>query len=253
MAPMMRRAIALASVALPLACAGLGAEPNLPPRAELIVVDVIAGVPASFTLAASDPNGDPLVFTVLGGPHHGRLEGEGPHLTYAPDRGFVGEDELRFAATDPFGAFDLGTVRLRVTAQVTVHRFGEPNLIPELGLSSLATHLNQQQVRVWYVFYDRAVPFAIGQPIPVLLPPGGEPQWVGLCHANPDGVRFVPISAEWSPSGWLRVATHVVPPGVYILTAVKENRAFSFLVSLGNAPAPGVHLAGGTLDAPPGT
>ncbi len=228
-----------------LAFAGPGAGANLPPRAELLVVDVSPGSPVSFKLAATDPDGDPLTFAILGGPRHGRLEGTAPRLTYTPDRGFLGEDELTFAVTDPHGAFDLGMVRLRVTPGITTHRIGNPErqAAPDAGLASLASHLVGQQVRTWYIFTQPSGPFAIGQEIPVLLPPGGEVHWVGLSQIGADDTSLVPITRDWNPMGWLRVTTPTASPGTYILTVVKDQQAFSFLFVLKSAPGQGTHLA----------
>jgi len=252
MGPMTRRTLAVGVIVLSLVWVGLGAGANLPPRAELAVVDVPSGAPVAFTLAATDPNGDPLTYAILGGPHHGRLEGAAPRLTYVPDRGFVGSDKITFAVTDPYGAFDVGMVRLRVTSEVTTHRIGPPDMTAEAGLASLAGYLASQQVRVWFIFLGRTAAFANGQEIPVLLPPGGEVRWVGLSPTGAEGARLVPIASEWDPAGWLRVPTQAVAPGPYILTVVKDHQAFSFLVVLKSSPHPGTQLAVGERRAEQG-
>jgi|GEM_PF-1319848 len=245
MSSMVERALAVISLVVPLACAGLGAEPNLPPRAELMVVDAIPAVPVSFTLAASDPNGDPLVFTVLGGPHRGQLVGNPPHLTYIPEPGSWGTDEITFSVADPYGAIDLGLVRLCVAPQIPTHYIGEANALSEVGLAELAAHLAGQQVRVWYIFAERPGVFAIGEVIPVLLPPGGEVSWVGMWWVGAEGVHLESPATDWDAAGLLHVATRSLPAGAYLLTVVKHREAFSFLIALKGTPNEGPHLATG--------
>lgn len=55
-----------------------------------------------FLLWAADPvAGDPVdTWTVLSPPLHGSVTGAGPSLTYVPDAGFVGTDELTYVASD---------------------------------------------------------------------------------------------------------------------------------------------------------
>lgn len=245
MSSMLERAIALISLVVPLTCAGLGAEVNLPPRAELMVVNVIPGVPASFELAASDPDGDPLAFTVLGGPHHGQLVGDPPHLTYIPELGSWGTDEITFSVADPYGAIDLGLVKLCVTPPIPTHYIGDANALSKVGLAELAVHLAGQQVQVWYIFTERAGVFAIGEVIPVLLPPGGEVSWVGMCRVEAAGAHLELPATDWDDAGLLHVATRSLPAGAYILTVVKHREAFSFLIALKGTPDEGTHLAAG--------
>ncbi len=225
--------------------AGPGGLANSAPRAESQVVYVLPGRPAAFRLQGSDPDGDPLTYTILGGPRYGRLEGTVPHLTYVPEGGFQGTDELTYSVKDPYGAMDLGMVKLRVTPLITARVVGQSDAASETGLAGLVEHLARQQVRVWYVFSERTAVFAIGQPIPVLLPPGGEVNWAGLSQTGPEGIRLVPVAGDWDPKGWLRVATQYLSPGSYILTVVKDHQAFSFLIALKGAPTPGTHLAVG--------
>lgn len=54
----------------------------------------------AITLTASDPDGDPLEYTVTSGPFSGTLSGAAPNLTYTPDPGFKGIDQFTFIASD---------------------------------------------------------------------------------------------------------------------------------------------------------
>lgn len=54
----------------------------------------------AFALRADDAEGDTLSFAVTQAPANGQLVGQAPALTYTPDPGFVGEDQLTFTASD---------------------------------------------------------------------------------------------------------------------------------------------------------
>src|SRR5262249_29902454 len=42
----------------------------------------------AITLSSTDPNGDPLAYTVIAPPGHGQLTGVVPNVTYTPNSGF---------------------------------------------------------------------------------------------------------------------------------------------------------------------
>ncbi len=54
----------------------------------------------AISLAASDPDGDPLTFAVSSVPAHGTLAGTLPNLIYTPAPNFYGSDSLTFTASD---------------------------------------------------------------------------------------------------------------------------------------------------------
>ncbi|MFH1882192.1 MAG: Ig-like domain-containing protein [Planctomycetota bacterium] len=76
--------------------------------------------PVSITLLGSDPDGDPLTYTVVTGPSHGRLSGKAPKLTYTPQPNFNGKDSFTFNVND-------GTVDgVPVTVLIMVKAVNDP-------------------------------------------------------------------------------------------------------------------------------
>jgi VCBS repeat-containing protein len=67
-------------------------------NAQSVVTDEDRAVP--IVLTGSDPEGDPLTFTLVEGPAYGTLTGTPPDLLYAPAPNFSGADSLRFTVSD---------------------------------------------------------------------------------------------------------------------------------------------------------
>ncbi|MFC4777355.1 Ig-like domain-containing protein [Paenibacillus sp. GCM10023252] len=88
---------------------------DLPPVAQDLTLLTPENFPVNGTVTASDPNGDPLVFSLSSTPGNGTLvfNSDGT-FTYTPATGFVGNDSFTFQVTDPFGLNDSGTVIITV-------------------------------------------------------------------------------------------------------------------------------------------
>jgi hypothetical protein len=71
---------------------------------------------ASITIAGSDLDGDPLTYSVVTGPCHGRLDGTAPNLIYTPEANFNGSDNFTFKVNDGTTDSALATVLITVTA-----------------------------------------------------------------------------------------------------------------------------------------
>ena len=74
--------------------------PSRPPEAEDQWVMLDEDSSFDVTLNAGDPEGDPLTFTIVMPPSHGRLSGTAPNLTYTPDPDYFGDDRFVFRASD---------------------------------------------------------------------------------------------------------------------------------------------------------
>jgi len=73
---------------------------NAPPKAEANAVTTEEDKPVRITLAGSDREGDPLTYSVVAGPSHGRLSGTEPNLVYSPEANFSGSDSFTFKVND---------------------------------------------------------------------------------------------------------------------------------------------------------
>jgi hypothetical protein len=88
---------------------------NDPPSVQEKTVKTPKGKPIKIELSATDPDGDPLTFEVVGDPSHGTLTGTAPDLTYAPLAEYVGLDQFIFVASD--GQLDSGTAPVSITIE----------------------------------------------------------------------------------------------------------------------------------------
>jgi len=70
----------------------------------------------TITLAATDPGGNTLSYSVVAAPAHGQLSGGGVTRTYTPDTGYTGADSFTFEANDGFASSNVATVSISVTA-----------------------------------------------------------------------------------------------------------------------------------------
>jgi hypothetical protein len=109
----------------------------------------------SITLTATDPNNDPLTYSIVTPPAHGTLSGTAPNLTYNPALDYVGPDSFTFKAND--GTLDSNVATVSITVQQTQQ--GGYHYTPSLALtgsnyqdtaSSSSLQLNQFSVAAWF-------------------------------------------------------------------------------------------------------
>lgn len=89
---------------------------NDPPAAVSGSVTTDEDVPAAARLAATDPDGDPLIFRIVGGPLHGTATLTDPttgDYVYTPTPNYFGADSFTFVAND--GRADSGVAGIAVT------------------------------------------------------------------------------------------------------------------------------------------
>ena len=106
---------------------------NLPPIANNAAVVTEEDVAVNITLQASDPDGDPLNYSIVAGPSNGTLSGTVPSLTYTPNALYSGPDSFDFQVDDGNGGIDTATV------SITINPASGGNQPPAAGDASVVT------------------------------------------------------------------------------------------------------------------
>jgi len=89
--------------------------PNPRPTAHPQSVTTPEDASVAIVLTGSDPAGEPLTYSVIGGAGNGTLSGTAPNVTYSPNADFSGTDYFAFTVRDPKGGFSTATVTITVT------------------------------------------------------------------------------------------------------------------------------------------
>ncbi|MGQ0508072.1 MAG: Ig-like domain-containing protein, partial [Myxococcaceae bacterium] len=71
--------------------------------------------PLGLILSASDPDGDPVTFTLTQNPAMGTLAGTAPNLTYTPAANWSGTESVRFTASDAYASSGEVSISITVT------------------------------------------------------------------------------------------------------------------------------------------
>lgn len=89
---------------------------NQPPVAEDLLLATPNGVPVSSAVTATDPDGDPLTYTLNAAPAFGTavVNPDGT-FTYTPNAGYVGRDSFTVLVDDGKGGTAIATVQIDVT------------------------------------------------------------------------------------------------------------------------------------------
>ena len=93
----------------------LAAPVNEVPIANAQSVTTAEDTASTITLTGSDPEGQPLTYTVTSEPTHGTLSGTAPDLTYTPDANYNGPDSFEFTVSDGVHTSAPATVTIDVT------------------------------------------------------------------------------------------------------------------------------------------
>ncbi len=90
---------------------------NQAPSANPQSVEVAEDTLASITLTGSDPDSDPLSFSMVSGPTSGSVSGTLPHVSYMPNADYHGADSFTFRVFDGEAYSEDAMVTVSVTAQ----------------------------------------------------------------------------------------------------------------------------------------
>ena len=88
---------------------------NGPPVAKDQSIVTNEDTPVTFSLDVSDPEGDPLSYTIVAAPLHGTLAGTGPEYTYTPVPHYYGSDGFTFQANDGLSDSNLAVATISVS------------------------------------------------------------------------------------------------------------------------------------------
>ncbi|MGD9419158.1 MAG: Ig-like domain-containing protein, partial [Verrucomicrobiota bacterium JB025] len=110
---------------------------NLAPSATPQSVTVDAGGSLSITLSGTDPENDPLTYSVVTQPANGVLTGTAPNLTYTPNDGYDGADSFTFTVND--GNNDSAPATVSITVEPLA---GFTGWMGDNGLSGVAANVD---------------------------------------------------------------------------------------------------------------
>lgn len=110
---------------------------DLPPACQNITQAAARNpAPTPVALQCADPDSNPMLFSIVGGPTHGTLSGLNPAtgaVSYTPNAGFSGTDTFTYRSTDQIGQngdeqSNVATVTLTIPAVVAPSKVGKPTL-----------------------------------------------------------------------------------------------------------------------------
>ncbi len=118
---------------------------NLPPVANPQTISVLKNGSVNITLTATDPNDDPLTYTVVDFPTNGVLSGSPPNLVYTPNTNYTGPDAFTFEANDGVTNSLPATISLNVVSSaglVIIPTF-DSTILSDPNVAEITNTINQ--------------------------------------------------------------------------------------------------------------
>ncbi|MBI1397472.1 MAG: tandem-95 repeat protein, partial [Betaproteobacteria bacterium] len=198
---------------------------NQPPTATDATATTQEDTAKLVTLAGTDPNGDPLTFSLVGQPPHGTLTAFDPvahTVLYTPDANFNGTDSFRFRVDDGNLGTDDGTILVNVLPVNDVPQAPGTTAITDED-TAVAILLPASDVET----PQQQLTYAVGAaPQHGTLTPGANGLWTYTPDANYNGSDFFTytVTDRGDPDGALTNAA-TSAPGTVSITVRSVNDA----------------------------
>jgi hypothetical protein len=85
----------------------------------------------TITLSGSDPDGDPISYSITAAPDFGTLSGTAPNITYTPNPDFSGNDQFGFTVSD-------GDLEATATVSITVNPVNDVPVIEAIPAQTVS-------------------------------------------------------------------------------------------------------------------
>jgi hypothetical protein len=192
--------------------AAMNIYPSEGPVAYSQSVNTDEDIPVDITLTASDPDGDPLIYTVVTEPTRGTLTGTAPYLVYTPAPNLNGTDSFTFKASD--GASDSNVA----TVSITVNPVNDPPVIT-------STPVTTATEGVLYTYNVEATDVDTGDVLTYSL------------TASPTGMIMDAVTGliQWTPAGD-QTGDNEVSVQVEDISEATDTQAFTVAVLNVNDP-----------------
>jgi len=119
------------------ACGGSGSSTNLAPTSQDQSQFLKQGTSKAVTLVATDPESQPISYSIVSAPSNGFISGTPPSVTYTPDPSFSGVDTFTFQASDGTLQSNVATVTLTVTANSAPMAQDQTPILPHNGAKAI--------------------------------------------------------------------------------------------------------------------
>ena len=112
---------------------------NQVPVANPQTLSILTNTSVSITLTATDPDGDPLTYSVVTPPASGLLTGTAPNLVYTPNLNYAGTDAFTFIANDGFTDSAPATVSLSIvdSAGLIINPIFDTSVLSDSNVQSI--------------------------------------------------------------------------------------------------------------------
>jgi hypothetical protein len=165
---------------------------NQPPTADPKLVWTAEDTPVDILLTGSDPDDDPLTYSLVLSPSHGILSGTAPSLVYRPAANYYGPDVFSFVVDDGQATSEPALVQIGVTA-VNDAPLALPQAVRVRQGRSVAITLGGTDVETDTLTYDVVVPPVHG----ILSGTGPERVYTPAPgYVGPDSFSFVVDDGE---------------------------------------------------------